>query len=196
MTDSEDTSAGITRRGLLKAGTGTALGVIGLSGSATAHPPQEVRFCGCSRVSVRTTKSYRVLYAEETGDGYSCRFDRATYAAEHRESGWFVAGDDEKIIGVLGGDRQLFWNPNTCAQRALDTLDANDCFGCLDPPCDDRVEYDQLGPHDYAVGGTDSLVRTRNCRPPDQWDEGPEQSISRRDQESPPALGTGLNPPG
>jgi len=198
MTDQTDGTARVTRRRLLKASSGTAIGVIGLSGSAFGHPPEEVRFCGCSRVSVRTTKSYRILTATETSDGYTCRLDRSTDAAERRESGWFVAEGEEKIVGVLGGSRNLFWNPNPCAQRAIDTLDPNECFGCHDDDCDEAVAYEQLGPHRYGAVGVDTVVRTRRCHPPAKWETETERSDSshkRPARPAPRALGPGLNPP-
>jgi len=143
-----------------------------VSGLATAHPPTEIRFCGCSQVCVDSEESYRILYATEE-DGYSCTLAPATDETEERDPGCFTAGDDRKVIGVLGGARNLYYNPNTCARRALADVDPDDCTGCVDDNCDSSVTYEQTGRHEYEVVGSDVVVRTNRCNPPEKWSGGP-----------------------
>lgn len=140
-----------------------------IPGVASAHSPDEIRFCGCSEVCVDSKRSYRVVYATEEDDGYSCRVAPGTDEVEHSEPGCFKAGDDEKIVGVLGGVRHMYHNPNNCAEKALDDVALNDCTGCVDNNCNKSVTYTQIGKHTYEVDSGNVVVRTHQCEPPEKW---------------------------
>lgn len=157
------------RRKVLKATGTVAVGGAILPGIASAHPPEEIRFCECSQVCVDPRQSYRIVYASEGDDGYSCRVSPGTDDTEHSDPGCFKADDDEKIIGVLGGMRNMYHNPNNCAEKALDDVDLNDCDGCADDNCDKTISYTQIGKHTYEVDGEDVVVRTHKCKPPEKW---------------------------
>lgn len=165
----------ISRRSVLKASGATAVGLTAFSGFAGASAPQEIRFCGCSQVCVGFDgeESYRIFYATETDDGYTCSLRPATNEAEPREPKCFTAGEGEKIIGVLDGIRNVYPNPNNCAQRALADVTFDDCTGCLDDNCSKVVvTYEQTGRHEYeASNGV--VVRTRMCKPPWKWEDDP-----------------------
>ena len=163
----------ISRRVLLKATGAVTVGSAAFTGLASAHPPEEIRFCGCSQVCVSSDESYRIVYATEGDDGYTCRVAPGTDETEHTTPDCFTAGEDEKVIGVLGGNRNFYHNPNTCAEKALDDVDLNDCTGCEDDNCDSTVTYERRGQHEYEVVGGDVVVRTRLCKPPEKWDDDP-----------------------
>lgn len=157
---------GINRRTLLKlAGAGTA-GVATLSGTGSAHPPDEIMFCGCVQVCVTSDKNYRVFYATKEADGYSCRLEPGTDEIAESSPDCFGAGEDESIIGILGGERNVYWNPNPCAQMALAAVSLDDCAGCDDGMCANRVTYRRVGRHEYDATGKPVTVRTWNCTQP------------------------------
>lgn len=166
----------LDRRTVLKL-TGSAVAVGGVAtGGASAHPPREIRFCGCSQVCVDNAgENYRVIYATETEDGYDCRIEPSIDAvAETDPDCYEYTPPDEKIIGVLGGSRHVYWNPNNCARRALDDLTGGedslaDCDGCTDGGCTNLVEYTQQSRHEFHVDGSNVVVRTRKCKHPDDW---------------------------
>lgn len=200
MTDRNDAGLSINRRALLKASGATAIGLTAFSGSVSASPLTEIRFCGCSQVCVKTSSSYRILYATETDDGYTCSLEPSITDAEPRSSDCYTAESGEKVIGVLDGQRTLYLNPNTCAQRAIEALgDLNDCTGCSanDGTAGDCIrkiltvdDYTQAGIHEYdAVGVT---IRTRRCKPPDQWEDDPNGPPEKDDSNGPPE---GRGPP-
>jgi hypothetical protein len=179
--DQPNTALTINRRTLLKASGGTAIGLAAFSGTGSAHPADEIRFCGCSQVCVKTSHSYRILYATETADGYTCSLEPSITGTEPRDSDCYTVDSGEKIIGVLDGTRTLYLNPNTCAQRAIEALgDLNDCAGCTE---NDGTEgdciralltvddYTKEGRHEYEANGI--TIRTRRCKPPEQWDDDP-----------------------
>lgn len=169
--EKERSPGGIDRRDLLKAaGTATA-GIAAFSGTASAHPPDEVRFCECSRVCVDSDRSYRVIYAVEANWMTTCSLEPATSEPAESTPGCFEADDGETIIGVLGGTRNVYWNPNACAEMPLDVFSLADCDGCDDGACSDRVTYWRVGPNEYAVGGEPVTVRTDSCEPPSEWDD-------------------------
>jgi hypothetical protein len=193
---SKDRLRQINRRVLLKAtgvmAGGVTLGSTMFVGLASADPPDEIRFCGCSQVCVSTETSYRIVYASEEGSGYACRVEPGTDEPEPRNPDCYTAGDDEKIIGILGGARNMYYNPNTCAERALNAVDLNDCTGCVDDNCDTLVSYDQVGKHEYeakVTWGEDDeekvvTVRTRLCKPPEEWDDDPNGSQNNSEDRS------------
>lgn len=184
MTQSNDgpTDGTIDRRAVLRLTGSAAVAGVAFAGTASAHEPKEIRFCGCSQVCVDNDgESYRIIYATETDDGYTCSIEPATDQTAEREPGCFEAGSDEKVIGVLGGNRNVYWNPNNCARKALDEfsseggeLSFDDCTGCNDDKCSRPVEYDweNASQHEYPVKGLSVVVRTRKCKPPAKWDDG------------------------
>lgn len=175
------TDLSIKRRTVLKAGGTTVLGLTGLSGTASASPPSEIRFCGCSQVCVQTDASYRILYATETDGGYTCSLEPSITGTEPTSSDCYTVAPGEKIIGVLDGTRTLFQNPNNCAQQAIEAIDGlNDCAGCTadDGPDGDCIrdirtaaDYAKEGPHKLDADGI--TIRTRRCKPPAKWKDDP-----------------------
>jgi hypothetical protein len=176
----------INRRRILKA-TGAMAGAMTLGSTsfvdvASAAPPAEIRFCGCSQVCVSSGKSYRIVYTREEDNEYWCRVAPGTDEMEPRTPDCYTAGKDEKIIGVLGGSRYFYYNPNTCAEAVLNEVNLNDCGGCKDNNCDSTVSYNQVGKHEYHTrvvwgeGDSNSMtvtVRTRLCKPPAEWQDEP-----------------------
>jgi len=201
-----DTDVSIDRRTLLKASGETAIGLTAFSGMASASPPTEIRFCGCSQVCVQSSASYRILYATETDDGYTCSLEPSITAPEPRTSDCYTVDPGEKVIGVLDGDRTLFLNPNTCAQRANEALgDPNDCAGCTenDGSAGDCIrnvltedDYTRKGRHEYDADGI--TVRTRLCKPPERWTDdpnGPPASAGPPDEAGPDGPPASAGPP-
>lgn len=180
----------IDRRQVLQATGAAALGTVALSGPATAHPPAEIRFCGCSEVCVDTTKSYRIVYATDPDDPsgadstgrISCRIWPPTDEPEPRRPDCFTAEDDEQIVGVIGGDRRVYHNPLSCAWPTVEQLDLAACEGCVDGNCTTRVEYELTGVNEFRVASRDDesaperledlIVRVGRCSPPSTWDDG------------------------
>lgn len=177
MTETDETEHAINRRKLLKASGATAIGITAFSDPVTATPPEEIRFCGCSQVCVYSTHSYRIFYATEEEDGYSCRLAPSTDEDEPREPGCYTAGEGEKVLGVLGGTRKVYHNPNNCARRALVDVDFNNCSGCDDDNCNESVNYSRDGKHRYMVEENNVVVKTRKCKPPEKWTPVPNGTL-------------------
>ena len=183
MTEENGTDWPLDRRSVLKASGAAAVGLAGFSGTVSARVPVEIRFCGCSQVCVKVgdPASYRILYATEAETGFTCSLDPAITEREPRTSGCYTADPGEKVIGVLDGQRTLYLNPNTCARRATDELgDPSDCAGCTandgsDGDCIRTVlgvdDYSREGRHEYDANGV--TIRTRLCKPPEQWENDP-----------------------
>lgn len=179
MTDHQFESRGVNRRTVLKTTGMATMGIAAFSGTASATPPTEIRFCGCSQICFQATDGpYRIFFATETEDGYDCRLEPDLYSGL-TESTCVTAGEDEKIIGLLNGGRRFFANPNNCAQRALDDVDLTDCTGYSDDVAIEHMTYSQVSRHEYIVDDPQSdnvdsvTVRTRQCKPPSQWDDDP-----------------------
>lgn len=158
---------GIERRELLKAAGAGAVGVAALSGSASAHAPTEIRFCGCSQVCVERSEdhsAFRVVYATDVDGDFEC----TTPGEEDkiRTDTCVEADSGRKIVGIIGGDGRFYCNPNNCARMALGRSTDPDCpdpeTGCVDCTQVDR--------HEYVCNGV--TVRTRQCKPPSEWNGG------------------------
>lgn len=168
--DTGGSPGGIDRRDVLKAAGAGAVGVAAFSGVGSAHPPDEVRFCGCSRVCVDSTNSYRVIYVVEQEWLTTCSLEPTTSEPAESEPRCIEADENETIIGVLGGARNVYWNPNACAEKGLEWFSIDDCDGCDDGLCNDRVTYWPVGPDEYEVDGESVTVRTGACEPPSEWE--------------------------
>lgn len=156
----EAQSGRINRRRLLKiAGAGT-VGLAASAGSVSAHPPDVVTFWGCSKVCVESSNNYRVLYANGDRWGYRCSIEPGTDELAESEPNCFEAGENERIMGVLGGQRNVYWNPNSCTTEILDGFSLDDCAGCSDDSCSSLVNYEQVGPSKYEVPGLPVTVWT------------------------------------
>lgn len=190
MSDQQRESRGINRRIVLKTAGMATVGLAAFSGTASATPPEEIRFCGCSQICFEQNDGRNfVLYATETEDGYDCELDEVGVEATCE-----TAGDDEKIIGLFnrkGDDYRFFKNPNNCASRALSDVDPSDCHP---PDLEDEILYmiyERVSRHEYVVRDPKSVnvgevtVRTRKCNPPSQWEDGPNGPPNDRGQGPP-----------
>ena len=144
--ENQRTSGKVSRRRVLQASGATALAGVALVGSASAHKPHEIRFCGCSRICVHGTsgESGRVWIATEDGLSYT----PLTYSD--------CLSPDGKVIGFEFheyGYWYLACNPSPCAnaEGEQDALLA-----------DKRLNADGC-----ELPG-DVIVRTNQCR--EFWD--------------------------
>ncbi|QSG15191.1 hypothetical protein [Halapricum desulfuricans] len=201
MSDQQRESRGINRRTVLKTAGMATVGLAAYSGTASATPPTEIRFCGCSQICFGENDGRNfVLYATETEDGYDCELDEVGVEATCE-----TAGDDEKIIGLFNrrlDDYRFFKNPNNCASRALSDLGfdepAGETVGDIDCPLPDDLEddilymfYERVSRHEYVINDPKSvnvgkvIVRTRKCNPPSQWVDNPNGPPNDRGQGPP-----------
>lgn len=155
--------SGIDRRTVLKMTGSAVVAATAAAGTASAHPPDEIRFCGCSQVCVdrsNPSSAFRVIYATDVGGDFEC-----TTPGEDekiRTDRCVEAGSGRKIVGVIGGGGQTFANPNHCARMALERSTDADC-----PDPDDAVDCTQVDKHEYVCAGV--TIRTRKCKPPEKW---------------------------
>lgn len=154
-------SGRLSRRRLLQlAGAGT-VGLATLSGAASAHAPEEIRFYECSQVCVDPVRNYRVFYAAGDRWGYTCYLEPGTDERAETEPKCFETGEDEMILGILGGERNMFPNPNSCTGGIFDGFSLDDCTGCEDDDCSDVVGYERVGPGEYEAVGLPTTVVAR-----------------------------------
>jgi hypothetical protein len=187
--DGDGKPTGVPRRQLLKTVSAGAIGLVAVSGTASAHRSQ---FFGCSQVCTDTDGDYAVVY--DRGD-YECRpITRSSarnnlpwdYGAYCYEADW-----DEAIVGmieenVLVGDTTvedgvctLCVNPNRCAENYYedpeDIVDALNRHGSC-APCRGSVE---LG-DDCTVYGS-SGRNGDDDRPWDGGHDGDDEERARKD---------------
>lgn len=134
----------INRRKVLQSvGTGAAIGagLVGATGSASAHRVDKVVFCGCSQVCVCGSGHFYAHVAIENNNGYTCEKKRIPGYGQFAEC---YSSSEGKVIAVEDGDGEVWCNPNQSCAGGPDAGDSpgnspNAIYECLgEGGCDDN----------------------------------------------------------
>lgn len=219
-------SENITRRSVLKgvgATTVGATGLIGLSGTATAHQIYEATFCGCSQVCACGHGEVYVWVATESDDGFDCDkvepIDNSTQGDYDKYSFCYEVDDDEKKIIAIEDSHdkddenddwagKVYENPNTCASKALEDCDglkeskekSDVAEGDSGGPCGEKFrrtcgeEDDEPGPPGDKPGNGPPDDKPGNGPPDDNPGRGPPDDDERGPPDDNPGRGNGGGP--
>lgn len=149
MVELSDDGSGtdLDRRSVLKGIGGATIGasgLVGLTGTASAHRIIDAVFCGCSQVCACGNGELLVWVAEESENGFNCERKQIEFGDDDFDRCYEV--DEKKIIAIQDGHYDDKWvsdiriNPNNCASRALDDcddIDKTETEGASGGPCGD-----------------------------------------------------------